>query len=136
MPLYTMERKNLLNFEHFKNKIMMDSFGSHWHKKNFKITNLNTINSKTMVEAIFIYKCDDDNLCKRQLLTTFTSINFTPSCKTMHMNPHRIDIWWTFHAYYAFLKTFLPTKRWVSSWTSLWYVVEVFVKTYRFKDMK
>jgi hypothetical protein len=76
MPLYTMERKNLLNFEHFKNKKMMDSFGGHWHKKNFKIIHLNAINSKTIVEAILINKCDDDNLCKRQLLTTFTPIIF------------------------------------------------------------
>jgi hypothetical protein len=51
----------------------MDSFGGHLHKKSFKITNLNIINSKTMVEAILIYKCDDDNLCH---LTTFTPINF------------------------------------------------------------
>jgi hypothetical protein len=29
MPLYTMERKNLLDFEHLKKKIMMDSFGGH-----------------------------------------------------------------------------------------------------------
>lgn len=35
------QKKKSLNFEHFKNKIIMDSFGVHWHKKSFKITNLN-----------------------------------------------------------------------------------------------
>lgn len=36
MPLYTMERKKFLNFEHFKNKIMMDSFGGHCPVKTSK----------------------------------------------------------------------------------------------------